>query len=91
MSETVDYIIEGDWVLLEPGNLMEFAGVVIGSGVVLEVGLQSELLEKYPEVKRIGGTDCFVLPGFISTHTHLFQTFLKGLVRNSACGHGFKR
>jgi 5-methylthioadenosine/S-adenosylhomocysteine deaminase len=79
MSESVDYIIEGDWVFLEPGNLIKNAGVVIGSGVVLEVGLQSELMEKYPDVKRMGGTDCLILPGFISTHTHLFQTFLKGV------------
>jgi len=79
MSETVDYIIEGDWVFQEPGNLKTNAGVVIGSGVVLEVGLQSELLQKYPDVKRIGGSDCLILSGFISTHTHLFQTFLKGV------------
>lgn len=79
MSESIDYIIEGDWVFLEPGILKTNAGVVIGSGMVMEIGLQSELMGKYPDVTRIGGADCLILPGFINTHTHLFQTFLKGV------------
>ena len=79
MSKTADYIVLGDWILPTPENLIEDAGVVIGSGMVLEVGTRSELIERYPDAQRLGGKDCFVVPGFINTHTHLFQTFLKGV------------
>lgn len=79
MSRSADFIVLGEWVLPDSKKLMNDAGLVIKSDKILEVGPQSVLLEKYPDVKRFGGKDCLILPGFISTHTHLFQTFLKGV------------
>ena len=38
--------------------------------------------EKYTSSKVIDGQDKFVFPGFINTHTHLFQNGLKGLGRD---------
>lgn len=42
----------------------------------------SELLELYQGRKTIDAAGRVVLPGFISTHSHLFQTMLKGLGRD---------
>jgi len=74
-----DTIILGDWVWPAPGKLLKDAAVVTGSGVIIEVGPQADLLPRYPTLKRVGGRGRFVMPGMISTHTHFFQTFLKGV------------
>ncbi|NPV77989.1 MAG: amidohydrolase [Anaerolineae bacterium] len=79
MTTTADTIILGDWVWAGPGRLIENAAVAVRSGVVLEVGPQTALLPKYEGAKKLGGDGRFVLPGMISTHTHFFQTFLKGV------------
>ncbi|MCC6147961.1 MAG: amidohydrolase family protein [Anaerolineaceae bacterium] len=79
MMAQQDLIVLGDWVWAGPGKLMERAGVVVRSGAILEVGTQADLLAKYPQAKRAGGDGRFVIPGMISTHTHYFQTFLKGI------------
>ena len=42
----------------------------------------SELLEEYQARKIVDAAGRVVLPGFISTHSHLFQTMLKGLGRD---------
>lgn len=79
MATTGDVVISGDWVWAGAGRLIENAAVVVRSGVILEVGAQADLLPKYEKAKKLGGEGRFVLPGMISTHTHFFQTFLKGV------------
>ncbi len=79
MNSKADTIILGDWVWTAPGRLIKNAAVVIGSGIVIEAGSQADLLSKYPGIKQIGGSGRFITPGMISTHTHFFQTFLKGV------------
>lgn len=41
-----------------------------------------ELAEQYTAARTIDAAGRFVFPGFISTHSHLFQTMLKGLGRD---------
>ena len=79
MTTTVDTIIIGDWIWAGPGRLIKNAAVTVGSGIILEVGSQADLLPKHKGAKILGGEGRFILPGMISTHTHFFQTFLKGI------------
>lgn len=74
-----DYLVYGDWVVVSPEQIIDKGAVVIANGSILEVGSSDDLIKKYPSVLRYGGAGRLVLPGFINTHTHLFQTFLKGL------------
>lgn len=57
------------------------ACIVIKDDKILAVG-GNELLKQYTAHKVVDGKGKFVFPGFISTHTHLFQNMLKGLGRD---------
>ena len=57
------------------------ACIAVDQGAVLAVGSDA-LLSEYQARKTIDATGQFVFPGLISTHSHLFQTVLKGLGRD---------
>ncbi len=61
--------------------LQDHALVVQGSAIVA-IGPSAEILAAYRSPTVIDGRDRFVFPGFINTHTHLFQNALKGLGRD---------
>ncbi|RBY79566.1 amidohydrolase [Geodermatophilus sp. TF02-6] len=46
---------------------------------VLAVGPTAEVRAAHPDAHVVDCTGRLVLPGFVNTHTHLFQTLLKGL------------
>ncbi|MEU6701627.1 amidohydrolase [Pseudonocardia sp. NPDC046786] len=58
-----------------------FAGPGPGpaDGTILAVGPPAEVLAAYPDADVVDCRGSLVLPGFVNTHTHLFQTLLKGL------------
>ena len=74
-----DYLVYGDWVVVSPEQIIDKGAVAIANGIILEVGPADKLIREYPAALRYGGANRLVLPGLINTHTHLFQTFLKGL------------
>jgi 5-methylthioadenosine/S-adenosylhomocysteine deaminase len=49
------------------------------SGALLSVGPDAEVRAAHPDAEIVDCTGSVVLPGFVNTHTHLFQTLLKGL------------
>lgn len=61
--------------------LQDHALVVQGSTIVA-IGPSAEILGAYRSPTVLDGRDRFVFPGFINTHTHLFQNALKGLGRD---------
>lgn len=74
-----DLVISGDWVICSPEQVLRHGAVAVAGGKITEVGPAAELVRKYPAARRLGGEQRIVLPGLVNTHTHLFQTFLKGL------------
>ncbi len=74
-----DLVVLGDWVLASHEVALPHSAVVVIGDRIVEVGPQQEVLSRYEPRRRIGGPDRIVAPGLINTHTHLFQTFLKGL------------
>jgi 5-methylthioadenosine/S-adenosylhomocysteine deaminase len=54
-------------------------GAVAFTDRLLAVGPTAEVLAAHPGADVVDCTGRLVLPGFVNTHTHLFQTLLKGL------------
>jgi 5-methylthioadenosine/S-adenosylhomocysteine deaminase len=79
--QTVDLIasaasvvtLDRDYTVHSPGAL-----AVAGERIVA-VGPPDELTQRYRATRRLDAPDCFIFPGLINTHTHLWQTLLKGL------------
>jgi 5-methylthioadenosine/S-adenosylhomocysteine deaminase len=53
--------------------------VAIKGKVIVDVGSQDQLAGKYEAEETLDATGMAVLPGFINTHTHLFQTIMRSV------------
>jgi 5-methylthioadenosine/S-adenosylhomocysteine deaminase len=49
------------------------------AGAIVAVGPSSSVRADFPDATEVDCAGQVVLPGFVNTHTHLFQTLLKGL------------
>jgi 5-methylthioadenosine/S-adenosylhomocysteine deaminase len=60
-------------------DVIEAGAICIEHDRILAVGTAADLGSRYPDAEVIDYTDRVIIPGMINTHTHLFQTLLKGL------------
>ncbi|MBI9104202.1 MAG: amidohydrolase [Spirochaetales bacterium] len=58
------------------------ASVAVLGNLIIEVGPSAEIDVHYDPEKIIDAHGKYLFPGFVTTHTHLFQTLLKGLGRD---------
>lgn len=74
-------LLGGTVVTMDPDRrIIPDGAVLVRSSDIAEVGTAEELEARHSDAERIEvGRDDVVLPGLINTHTHLFQTLLKGL------------
>jgi len=63
-------------------DVIKNACIAVKGDRILDIGT-NEILGKYQAARVIDAKGRVVLPGFISTHSHLFQTMLKGLGRDN--------
>ncbi len=79
----VDILLKNAWTITmdKERRVLEEACIAVKDDRIVALGGQ-EVLQEYSatQVKDLAGR--IVLPGFISTHSHLFQTMLKGLGRD---------
>jgi 5-methylthioadenosine/S-adenosylhomocysteine deaminase len=82
--ENVSLIIENTCIVsMDAGlSILENHSIAIQDGKILAIEPLESSRKKYTSQKVIDGRDQFVFPGFINTHTHLFQNGLKGLGRD---------
>ncbi|MFV0464596.1 MAG: amidohydrolase family protein [Lachnospiraceae bacterium] len=68
-------------VTMDPDRAVLFDGAMaIDKGRIVATGESAKLVAEYSEaVEKINCEGKIVVPGFINTHNHLFQTLLKGL------------
>jgi 5-methylthioadenosine/S-adenosylhomocysteine deaminase len=81
MQLDVDLLVTGGMVVTQNPARQIIAGgaVAIDGSRIVAVGPAMELDTRFESRRRIDSTGRYVFPGLINTHTHLFQTFMKGL------------
>ena len=84
------YLIQGaDLVTMEPGEPVRRShDLLVVDGKIDQIG---RALSVPPEAEVIDGTDRVVVPGFVDTHRHLWQTTLRGSLPNCTLGEYFGR
>jgi 5-methylthioadenosine/S-adenosylhomocysteine deaminase len=79
--ETVDLLITGGTVITqnEQREIIPAGALAVRGDTILAVGPADDLMGRYVAHRTLDATGRYVFPGLINTHTHLFQTFQKGL------------
>lgn len=62
-----------------PNQIIEDQGLLIAGGRIKEIGLCSELVEKFPNEKQVNARSQYVFPGNICAHTHFYGAYARGL------------
>lgn len=77
----MSFILADGWLITMNGarDVLERGSVCVDGDRILGVGTRSRLAQTNPEAEVIDCTGRIVMPGMVNTHTHLFQTLLKGL------------
>ncbi|MCC6147686.1 MAG: amidohydrolase [Anaerolineaceae bacterium] len=65
---------------MDPQRRIILNGAVVVSGrKIVAVGKSKEIVEKFPEKRRINGNGNILLPGLYNTHVHMAQCMLRGI------------
>jgi putative selenium metabolism protein SsnA len=51
----------------------------VKNGAIAEIGLSDQMLQRYPETKRLNAQGQYVMPGNICAHTHFYGAFARGM------------
>lgn len=69
-------------------------GILAEADVRVEDGRISEVAARVktdPDVEVVDASDCIVMPGFIDSHRHLWQTTIRGQLASCSLGDYFRR
>jgi len=82
--QNIDLLIKSTTVVTMDNTrrILTDAAIAVLGDSILDVGPSLELEKKYLADKVIDGTNKTVFPGWVNTHSHLFQGALKGLGRD---------
>jgi 5-methylthioadenosine/S-adenosylhomocysteine deaminase len=77
----VDLLILGGTVVTArpDGQVITDGGLAIVGESILAIGPRQELTERFQAQRTLNAAGEIVFPGLVDTHTHLYQTLLKGL------------
>jgi 5-methylthioadenosine/S-adenosylhomocysteine deaminase len=74
-------IFSDAWLITmnERREILEEASVCVEKDRIVAVSTRQDLQRRYPEAEIIDCKGRILMPGMVNTHTHLFQTLMKGL------------
>jgi 5-methylthioadenosine/S-adenosylhomocysteine deaminase len=77
----IDLLIRGGTVVTArpDGLVIPDAAIAISGASIVEVGPRKELEPRFSAERSIAADGMLIFPGLADTHTHLYQTLLKGL------------
>jgi cytosine/adenosine deaminase-related metal-dependent hydrolase len=67
-------------------EILEQGAVAVSGGEIAAVGKSREIVERFPEKRRINCNGNVLMPGLIDTHVHLAQCMLRGISWHSDGG-----
>jgi 5-methylthioadenosine/S-adenosylhomocysteine deaminase len=81
VNTSVDLLILGGTAVTarRDGFVVNDAGIAIHGESIVDLGLRTDIAERYSSAKTIDAQGKLIFPGLVDTHTHLYQTLLKGL------------
>jgi 5-methylthioadenosine/S-adenosylhomocysteine deaminase len=74
-------ILADGWLVTmnERREVLDRASVAVVGDRIAAIGGRNALARAHPEAEVVDCAGRIVMPGMVNTHTHLFQTLLKGL------------
>ncbi|WP_297976844.1 amidohydrolase [uncultured Amaricoccus sp.] len=74
-------ILADGWLItMNPArDVLEAASVCVEKDRIVAIGTRDKLARAHPQAEIVDCGGRIVMPGMVNTHTHLFQTLLKGL------------
>jgi 5-methylthioadenosine/S-adenosylhomocysteine deaminase len=77
----MSFILADGWLITmnERREILERASVYVAGDRIRAIGTRQQLQQQHPEAEVIDCSQRIVMPGMVNTHTHSFQTLLKGL------------
>ena len=83
MSTPVDLLILGGTAVTarRDGLVIHDAGLAISGESIVDIGTRVDIASRYAAGRTLAADGMHVFPGLVDTHTHLYQTLLKGLAK----------
>jgi 5-methylthioadenosine/S-adenosylhomocysteine deaminase len=77
----MSFILADGWLITmnEEREVLESASVYVENDRIMGIGTRHQMEQRHPQAEVINCSGKIVMPGMVNTHTHLFQTLLKGL------------
>src|SRR5438270_11835074 len=73
-------ILGGTIVTARPdGLVIENGGIAVADASIIDIGPRADIASRYQAATTIAADGRLIFPGLVDTHTHLYQTLLKGL------------
>jgi hypothetical protein len=78
MGETVDYLVSGTVITVDPERRVFLDGAVaVDDGRIVDVGRHRDVEAAYEGRKRLAGSRNIVMPGLIDTRNHMAQALVR--------------
>jgi len=72
-----------------PNRILEGQAIRITGSKITEIGLQTELVNRYPQEERLDAHSQYIMPGNICAHTHYYGAFSRGMAIPGAAPKDF--
>jgi len=90
MKRTIDLIVENAALIVpsdqQPVGLQEHAqgpvSIACANGLIVDVSTPADIAARFTAPIIHDASGCILSPGFVNTHTHTFQSLLKGLAKD---------